>query len=83
MQVRGDSGSGNTALIHPDIEALRAANLAQNSHSRLREYAELGCLLHSQFWIFSNMSIGTDQEVPGVVRELVEDRINVLTAGND
>jgi hypothetical protein len=47
MQMPSNAGTGNRALIHPDIESLRPRHLAKHGHGTLRHRTEfsnfLGC----------------------------------------
>ena len=45
VQVRRDAGAGDRALVHADVEAVRAATRADHAHRPLGECADLGGLL--------------------------------------
>src|SRR5918912_2488391 len=83
VQVVGDPGAGDRALVHPDVEAVRPGHRAHHPHGRLGEPAQLGDLGGGEVGVVGHVPVGHQHQVPGVVRVQVEDGEDGLTARDD
>jgi len=83
MQMRGNPGTGERALVHADVESVRARHLPKGLHAALGEFRELTSLLGSEVRVVRDVAVGADEHVPGVVRVEIHDREYPCTAGDD
>src|SRR5690606_22306870 len=74
MQVARDAGAGDVALVHADVETVRAADSPDDPHRGLREPRELIGLLGGEVRVVRDVAVRTDHQVTRVVRVAVEHR---------
>src|SRR5215468_3893932 len=79
----GNAGTGHGALVHADVEAVRARRSAQGPHRVLSERAELADLVRAQVRVVGDVPVRHGHQVPGVVRIQVQHRVDELAAGDD
>src|SRR4051794_25937687 len=69
VQVGGDSGTGDGALVHAEVEAHRGAGVLQRPQRPLRQRGELRRLLVGEVDVERDVAVGTDQHVTRGVGE--------------
>ena len=83
VQVRGDAGARDRTLVHPDVEAVRTGDPAQGPHRVLRQGTHLGHFVDREVAVVGDVAIRAHQQVPGVVRELVQHHVRNGAASDD
>ncbi len=83
VQVRRDSRARDRALVHADVEAVRAGGGAQGRHGLLGEFAEFGGLPRREVGVVGDVPVGHGHQVTAVVRVEVEHRVDLLAAPDD
>ena len=71
MQVSGDSGTRDRALVHPQVKALRRFDLANNLHSMRGQLAEFDTLSKAQIGVVRNVPVRQNQNMAGIVGKQV------------
>ena len=72
VDVVGDTRASHAAEVDADVEPFRAQLLAQDAKRQLDRGHQLGGFLHIEVGQIALVGGGRDQDVPAVVRELVQ-----------
>src|SRR5699024_11281847 len=67
VQMSGNTGSGDSSLVHTQIEAVRLAHAPHDAHGRLGDEGDLMGFVIGQLGVISYVPIRADKEVPRVV----------------
>ena len=80
VEVGGDAGAGDRALVHADVEAVRPGRRTQGRHRLLGQRGQFGGLRVGEVRVVGDMTVGHDHQMAAVVRVQVEHRVDLLAA---
>ena len=83
VDVVSDPRAGDAAEVPAEVVSLRAVDLGQRAHALAREPVDLESLVVVELCELPEMPHGSDQQVSGRVRELVQQDERVLPAVHD
>src|SRR6266496_3413364 len=81
--VVGDAGPGDLAQVHAEVEPVRLRLGPQAAQPGLGQGHQLAQLRGGQLGVVADVAEGRDHQVPGVVREAVEDGEDQLAPAKD
>ena len=83
MDVCGNAGAGDVALVHPQVEAGRPESLAQRLHRQGRHPPHLNPLLVRQVRVERDVAVRAHQNVAGIVGVEIEKGEALAAPGDD
>src|SRR5258705_1566173 len=78
--MSGDSGAGDVAVVHAEVETVRAAHSAYDVHRDLCEVAKFYGLRLIQIGVVGDMAVRTDHKMTWVIRIKIENGENRMTS---